>query len=240
MAFGRKKDKAPKAAKPGGGRGRQIIDAYKMTARVDKLLPLWLLLGLVVGFGVFFGITMLFLHPIIATIVGILFGILGLLFIFGQRVQKAAYTEIEGQPGAAAAALNTMKRGGWTVTPAVAVNKSQDVVHRAVGRPGIVLIGEGNSQRVDQLLEAERKRMNRFVQDVPVTTLVVGRGEGEIPLPKLIRFLQKLPKTIRGADVVEVNDRLRAVGDLMANVPIPKGPMPRNMRMPKGQNPKMR
>ncbi len=240
MAFGRKKDKAAKAAKPGGGRVRQIFDAYKMTARVDKLLPLWLVLGFVIGFAVFFGITVLFLHPIIAGIVGFMFGVLGLLFLFGQRVQKAAYTEIEGQPGAAAAALNTMRRGGWTVTPAVAVNKSQDVIHRAVGRPGIVLIGEGNSQRVDQLLEAERKRMNRFVQDVPVTTLVVGRGEGEIPLPKLIRFLQKLPKTIRGADVVEVNDRLRAVGDLMANVPIPKGPMPRNMRMPKGQNPKMR
>ena len=31
-----------------------------------------------------------------------------------------------------------------------------------------------------------------------------------------------------------------AVGDLMANVPIPKGPMPKNMRMPRGQNPKMR
>jgi hypothetical protein len=120
----------------------------------------------------------------------------------------------------------------------VAISKNQDVVHRAVGRPGIVLIGEG--PRVGQLLDAEKKRMNRFVSDVPVTDLVVGNGEGEIPLPKLVRFLQKMPKTIPGSAVVEVNDRLRAVGDLMANVPVPKGPMPKNMRTPRGGNPKMR
>ena len=235
-----KEPKAPKAPKPGGGRLRQTVDAYKMTAKGDKLLPLWLLLGFAVSFAIFFVLAILFLHPIFAGIIGVLFGVLGALIVFGQRVQKVAYSEIEGQPGAAAAALNTMRRGGWTVTPAVAVNKSQDIVHRAVGRPGIVLIGEGNPQRVGQLLDAERRRMNRFVADVPVTDIVVGRGEGEVPLPKLLKFLQKLPKTIKGADVVEVNDRLRAVGDLMANVPVPKGPLPKGARMPKGQNPKMR
>lgn len=236
----KRKDKQPKAPKPGGGRMRQTLDAYKMTARVDKLLPLYLLLGFAISFALIFLLSMVFLHVIFAILLGIFFGVLGVLIVFGQRVQKAAYSEIEGQPGAAAAALNTMRRGGWTVTPAVAVNKSQDIVHRAVGRPGIVLIGEGHPQRVGQLLDAERRRMNRFVSDIPVTDIIVGRGEGEIPLPKLLRFLQKMPKRIKGADVVEVNDRLRAVGDLMANVPIPKGPMPKGARMPKGPNPKMR
>ncbi len=236
----KRKDKQPKAPKPGGGRMRQTLDAYKMTARVDKLLPLWLFLGFAVTFAIFFFLAAALLHVAFAILLGFFFGVLGLLIVFGQRVQKAAYSEIEGQPGAAAAALNTMRRGGWTVTPAVAVNKSQDVVHRAVGRPGIVLIGEGNSTRLGQLLDAERKRMNRFVADIPVTDIVVGRGEGEVPLPKLIRFLQKMPKKISGREVVDTNDRLRAIGDLMANVPIPKGPMPRSMRMPKGQNPKMR
>lgn len=232
--------KAPKAPKAGGGRMRQTLDAYKMTAKVDKLLPLWLLLGFAVAFAIIFFLAGAFLHVIFAILLGFFFGILGLLIVFGQRVQKAAYSEIEGQPGAAAAALNTIRRGGWTVTPAVAVNKSQDIVHRAVGRPGIVLIGEGNSARLGQLLDAEKKRMNRFVADIPVTDIIVGRGEGEIPLPKLIRFLQKMPKKISGREVVDTNDRLRAVGDLMANVPIPKGPVPKNMRMPRGQNPKMR
>ena len=235
-----KEPKAPKAPKPGGGRMRQTLDAYKMTAKVDKLLPLWLFLGFAVAFAIFFFLTSLVLHVIFAVLVAVAFGLLGLMLVFGQRVQTVAYSEIEGQPGAAAAALNTIKRGGWTVTPAVAVNKSQDIVHRAVGRPGIVLIGEGNSQRVDQLLQAETRRMNRFVQDIPVTAIVVGRDEGEIPLPKLIRFLRKMPKKISGREVVDTNDRLRAIGDLMANVPIPKGPMPKGARMPKGQNPKLR
>jgi hypothetical protein len=236
----KRKEKAPKPPKQGGGKVKQIFEAYSMTAKTDKLLPLWMFGGFVVAFAIFFVLGLLIGHPIIGGIVAVVFGLMGLMIVFGQRVQKAAYSEIEGQPGSAAAALNTMRRGGWTVTPAVAVNKSQDIVHRAVGRPGIVLIGEGPANRVGPLLDAERKRMNRFVQDVPVTDIIVGRGEGEIPLPKLVRFLQKMPKQISGAAVVETNDRLRAVGDLMANVPIPKGPMPRNMRMPKGQNPKMR
>lgn len=241
MALGKKKDKAPKAPKPpGGGRLKQTAEAYSMTAKVDKLLPLWLFLGFAATFAIFFALALAVGHPIIGGLFAVMFGVLGMLVVFGQRVQKAAYSEIEGQPGAAAAALNTMKRGGWTVTPAVAVNKSQDIVHRAVGRPGIVLIGEGPPNRVGPLLEAEKRRMNRFVADVPVTDIVVGRGEGEIPLPKLIKFLRKLPKRISGGVVVETNDRLRAVGDLMANVPIPKGPMPKSGRMPKGQNPKMR
>ncbi|MBA3743792.1 DUF4191 domain-containing protein [Sporichthya sp.] len=241
MALGKKRDKAPKAPKPpGGGRLKQTVEAYSMTAKVDKLLPLWLLLGFVVTFAAFLVLALLVGHPIIGGILAVFFGVLGMLVVFGQRVQKAAYSEIEGQPGAAAAALNTMKRGGWTVTPAVAVNKSQDIVHRAVGRPGIILIGEGPANRVGPLLEAEKRRMNRFVADVPVTDIVVGRGEGEIPLPKLIKFLRKMPKRITGGVVVETNDRLRAVGDLMANVPIPKGPMPKSGRTPKGQNPKMR
>ncbi len=240
MALRKKKDKAPKPPKTGPGRLKQTAEAYKMTAKVDKLLPLWLFGGFVVAFGAVLVLAILIGQPIFGGIFAVLFGVLGLLVVFGNRVQKAAYSEIEGQPGAAAAALNTMKRGGWTVTPAVAVNKSQDIVHRAVGRPGIVLIGEGPANRVGPLLDAEKRRMNRFVQDIPVTDIIVGRNEGEIPLPKLIRFLRKMPKQITGAAVVETNDRLRAVGDLMANVPIPKGPMPKNMRMPKGQNPKMR
>jgi hypothetical protein len=237
----KRKEKAPKPPKPeGGGRLKQTFEAYSMTAKKDKLLPLWLFAGFAVVFAIFFALAIVIGHLIIGGIFAVFGGVLGLLIVFGQRVQKAAYAEIEGQPGSAAAALNTMKRGGWTVTPAVAINKSQDIVHRAVGRPGIVLIGEGPPNRVGPLLDAEKRRMNRFVADVPVHDIIVGRGEGEIPLPKLVRFLRKMPKQISGAVVVETNDRLRAVGDLMANVPVPKGPMPKGARMPKGPNPKMR
>ena len=54
---------------------------------------------------------------------------------------------MEGQPGAAAAALRMLRRG-WKTDPAIAFTKQQDVVHRVVGPPGIVLIGEGNPNRL--------------------------------------------------------------------------------------------
>lgn len=238
MALRKKKNKAPRVK--GAGKIAQLREAYTMTRRADKFLPLWLFVAFAFDFALVMALALWIGHPIFGAIFAVMTGLLAALVVFGQRVQKAAYAEVEGQPGAAAAVLNTMKRGGWTMTPAVAVNKSQDVVHRAVGRAGIVLIGEGSPGRVGALLDAERKRMNRLIADIPVTEIIVGGGEDQVPLRKLTKFMTRLPKKIKGGDVVETNDRLRAVGDLMKNVPIPKGPMPKGVRMPKGQNPKAR
>jgi hypothetical protein len=154
--------------------------------------------------------------------------------IFGRRAERAAFGQLEGQPGAAAAVLENVGRG-WSVTPAVAMNKSQDLVHRAVGKAGIVLVAEGNPNRVKSLLAAEKRKMARVVLDVPVTDIIVGTGEGEVPLKKVRTTLLKLPRVLPGPKVTEVNDRLRALGDLMKNMPVPKGPMPKGMRMPKGR-----
>lgn len=223
--------------KPEGGKIKQLRMAYSITRKKDKLLPWAMLLAFAVDFAIVFGLGILIGHIIFGAIFAVLTGILAAVWIFGSRVQKSAYAEIDGQPGAAAAVLKTVKRGGWTITPAVAINKNQDCVHRAVGKAGIVLIAEGAPRGRDELLEAERKRMNRFVADVPVIEMRVGNGEGEIPLGKLAKKLMRQPRNLKGGQVTEVNDRLRAVGDLMKNVPIPKGPMPKNFRMPKGPRP---
>jgi len=122
----------------------------------------------------------------------------------------------------------------WISSPIIAANRSQDVVHRAVGKAGIVLVGEGNPNRVRSLLASEKKKMARIVTEVPVHDFIVGDGEGQVPLKKLRTTLLKLPRTLSGPQVTETNDRLRAMGDLMSNMPIPKGPMPKGMRMPKG------
>jgi hypothetical protein len=121
------------------------------------------------------------------------------------------------------------------VNAAVAMNKSQDVVHRAVGKAGVVLVGEGNPNRVKSLLAAEKRKVTRVVYDVPVHDFIVGDGEGQLPLTKIRTTLLKLPRTLSGPKTTEVNDRLRALGDLMSNMPIPKGPMPKGMRMPRGR-----
>ncbi|NLU70211.1 DUF4191 domain-containing protein [Streptomyces sp. HNM0574] len=217
------------------GRLKQIALTYKMTRRSDRKIG-WILAGVgLVTFGVLFAIGFLLGHPVYGGIIGVLVAFVAAAIIFGRRAERAAFGQMEGQPGAAAAVLENIGRG-WTVTPAVAMNRNQDVVHRAVGKAGIVLVAEGNPNRVRGLLGAEKKKMARVVTDVPVNTLIVGDDEGQVPLKKLRTSILKLPRPLAGGQVTQVNDRLRAMGDLMSNMPIPKGPLPKGMRMPKGQN----
>ncbi|WP_189947751.1 DUF4191 domain-containing protein [Streptomyces alanosinicus] len=216
------------------GRLKQIALTYKMTRKADKKIGL--VLG-AVGIGtlaVFLAIGFLLGHPVYLGIFGLLIALLATAIVFGRRAERAAFGQMEGQPGAAAAVLDNIGRG-WTTTPAVAMNRSQDVVHRAVGKAGIVLVAEGNPNRVKSLLAAEKKKMNRIVADVPVHDVIVGEGEGQVELKKLRTTLLKFPRVLTGPQVTATTDRLRAMGDLLSNMPVPKGPMPKGMRMPKGR-----
>ncbi|UNO42478.1 DUF4191 domain-containing protein [Streptomyces sp. MST-110588] len=226
-----RKENADSTANP--GRLKQIALTYKMTRRVDSKVGLVVAGVGIVVFGVLLALGFLIDHPVFAGILGFVLAFLAMAIVFGRRAERAAFGQMEGQPGAAAAVLENVGRG-WTITPAVAMNRNQDVVHRAVGKAGIVLVGEGNPNRLRGLLGAEKKRMARTVADAPVHDIVVGDGEGQVPLKKLRTTLLKLPRVLPGAQVTAVNDRLRALGDLMSNMPVPKGPMPKGMRMPKG------
>jgi hypothetical protein len=226
--------KEPAADAANAGRLKQIALTYKMTRKADKKIGL--VLG-AVGIGilaVFLAIGFLLGHPVYLGVFGLLIALLASAIVFGRRAERAAFGQMEGQPGAAAAVLDNIGRG-WTTTPAVAMNRSQDVVHRAVGKAGIVLVAEGNPNRVKGLLAAEKKKMNRIVADVPVHDVIVGHGEGQVELKKLRTTLLKFPRVLTGPQVTATNDRLRAMGDLMSNMPVPKGPMPKGMRMPKGR-----
>jgi hypothetical protein len=153
--------------------------------------------------------------------------------IFGRRAERAAYSQIEGQTGAAAASLNLLRRG-WTVSPAVAVTKNSDLVHRVVGRPGVVLVGEGAPTRIGNLLLQEKRKIARVAPEVAIHELVAGNGEGQVPLRKLSRRIMKLPKTLTPKQVTELNYRLKAIGAQQGPLPIPKGPMPKSARQAKG------
>ncbi|TVL89907.1 DUF4191 domain-containing protein [Streptomyces sp. LX-29] len=216
------------------GRLKQIALTYKMTKRVDSKVGLVVAAVGIVVLGAFLAFGFWIDHPIYLGILGFVLAFLAMAIVFGRRAERAAFGQLEGQPGAAAAVLENVGRG-WTVTPAVAMNRSQDVVHRAVGKAGIVLVAEGNPNRLKGLLAAEKKRMNRIVADIPVHDIVVGTDEGQVPIKKLRTTLLKLPRVLAGPQVTATNDRLRALGDLMANMPIPKGPLPKGMRMPKGR-----
>src|SRR5215471_9942490 len=140
---------------------------------------------------------------------GVLLGVLVSMILFGRYAQSAQYAAIEGQTGAAAAVLQNM-RGNWTVTPAVGANRNMDVVHRTVGRPGVVLVGEGSPNRLASLLAAEKKRVARVAYEVPIFEFQVGNGEGQVPIRRLQRRVMKLPRNLRSSAVSDLNYRLKA------------------------------
>src|ERR1039457_7324787 len=167
---------------------------------------------------------------------GVLVGVSVGMLLFGRFAQSAQYAAIAGQPGAAAAIMQSM-RGNWTVTPAVSANRNMDVVHRAVGRPGVVLVGEGAPTRLPSLLAAEKKRVSRVTYDVPIHDIQVGNEEGQVPIRKLQRKIMRLPRELRPAQISELNYRLKA---LPQSLQAPKGPMPKSGRMPKPPRPRTR
>ncbi|HEX5189623.1 MAG TPA: DUF4191 domain-containing protein [Streptosporangiaceae bacterium] len=167
---------------------------------------------------------------------GVILGLLTSMVLFGRYAQSAQYKAIAGQPGAAAAVVQTM-RGNWTVTPAVAGNRNMDIVHRVVGRPGVILIGEGSPTGLSSLINAEKKKIARIAYAVPIKEIQVGDQKGQIPVRQLQRTLMKMPRELKPAAVNDLNNRLKA---LPSSLQAPRGPIPRAGRMPKPPRPKVR
>jgi hypothetical protein len=216
----------------------QFRTAFGLTRKADKrLIPVMLAWGggvfvalLAIGFALG--------NPILFGIVGVLFGGLVALAVFSRRAQRAMYLQVEGQFGAGANVLKwyLTSRRGWEVTEAVRVNRQRDMVHRVIGKPGIVLVGEGNGGRLKQLLAEERRYLTRLLgEDVKIhePDVIIGEGEGEIPIARLERTFRRMRPVMRSGQVNTYAIRLRAVGE--RQVPIPKGPLPRGNRLPRGQ-----
>jgi hypothetical protein len=216
-------------------RRAQIMQTYQMAKRTDPRLG-WIVMGVfVLGAALGFGLMWIlpgsgWLSLVISIVGALLIGMLCALLVFGRRAQRAAYQQMEGQPAAAAGALQMLRRG-WKVDPVVGFTKQQDVVHRVVGPPGIVLVGEGSSpSRVRQLLATERKKHERVAYEVPIHEIVAGRGEGEVPLPKLVRHVQKLGRSVKPAEMTDILQRLKALDAQRGKLPLPKGPVPTSMK----------
>jgi hypothetical protein len=215
-------------------RRRQIVETFKMTRETDKVIGWWMLGAFLVvgaiGFGIFWILPGSGTFALVISIIGgILFGALAAMIVFSRRAQRAAYNRLNGQIGAAARAL-TMLRRGWKLDEMIGFNKQQDLVHRVVGPPGIVLVGEGNPNRMRQLMLSERRRHERVAADAPIHEIVVGEGEGQVPLSKLVRHIQKLGRQIKPAQMTDVLQRLKALDAQRGKMPIPKGPVPTSMK----------
>jgi Domain of unknown function (DUF4191) len=205
-----------------------IGQAYKMTYKNDPKLPWVMLIAFVVVVAVVELIGILLGSPFVFLPIAVLLGLLAALILFGRRAQSTAYRQVEGQPGAASWVLEGM-RGDWRVSSGVAGTRELDALHRVLGRPGIVLVGEGSPQRVRGLIAQEKKRMAKVVGDTPIYDVAVGDGEGQVPLKKLSAHVMKLPRNLSAAEVNALGKRMSALGG--ARMPVPGGPLPGGKQM---------
>ena len=232
--FGRKKKQQETTAKGAVAEKKQsqlavVKDAYKLVKKDSPFAIIWCLLvfALILVFGVIIGNNLG--HPIYAGFLSLPLAFLAGFFLFTRFANTAAFASIEGQVGAGASVLMSIRRG-FVTTPAVNVNRDQDMVHRVSSKAGIILVGEGG-YGVKSLMQDERRKMERFLSGVPVSEVVVGDNQGQVSIRKLQKHLKKLPKKLNTVQLREVRARLRSVGGL--NLPMPKGPMPTNIRMPR-------
>jgi hypothetical protein len=230
--------KAPKLGKDGqpkvgrlkklGNNGRMIKQAYTLTRRNDPKLPWVMLIAFVVVFAVVELIGILLDSPFIFLPLALILGGLAALIVFGRRAQGSAYRQVEGQPGAAAWVLEGM-RGDWRVSSGIAGTPQMDAVHRVLGRPGIILVGEGSPGRIRGLIAQEKKKIARVVGDTPIYDITVGDDEGQVPLKKLSTHVMKLPRNLSAAEVNALGRRMSALGG--ARMPVPGGPLPGGRQM---------
>ncbi len=224
------KDGQPKVGrlKKVGNQARMIKQAYSLTRKNDPKLPWLMLITFVAVAGVVELLAILFGAPFLFLPIAIVLGVLAAMIVFGRRAQGSAYRQVEGQPGAAAWVLEGM-RGDWRVSAGVAGTTQLDAVHRVLGRPGIILVGEGSPARVRGLIAQEKKKIARVVGDTPIYDLTVGDEEGQVPLRKLSTHVMKLPRNLSAAEVNTLGRRMAALGG--PRMPVPGGPMPGGRQM---------
>ncbi|HEY7174149.1 MAG TPA: DUF4191 domain-containing protein [Micromonosporaceae bacterium] len=207
-------------------RFRQFGRVMAFVARRDKLFVPLLVAAFVVPIGLFvILVTVAGLSPIFYP-VGVLLAVVLAMVVLNMRFTKAQVTEMHGQIGAAAGIVEQM-RGGWNVTPGFAITTQEDMITLVIGRPGVVLIGEGNPSRLRGMLGQEKRRLAKIIGTTEMRDLIVGDNEGEVPLGKLRMTLMKMPRTTSGAEVNALAGRIKA---LQARPQMPRGAIPKHLR----------
>lgn len=212
-----------------GKRLKQIGTVFSFTAKQDK----WFIPLVVAAVLIPLAVTVVVIMMDFGWIwlpVGIMVTLLAVLIVLNLRSNAAMMNAAEGQPGAAASILENM-RGDWRVRPAASSTTQFDMVHVVIGRPGVILLGEGQPQRVRNLIGQEKRRLSKVIGSAPLYDYIVGTGEGELSIRKLRVTVMKLPRNLTGKDVNALDKRL---GALMARPQMPKGAIPKNMRPSKG------
>lgn len=206
-----------------------MADAYRISKKTYPWIA-WALLGaFAVGvlFGVIFGAITKAWVPWI--ILGVVVGLMLVMVALGRFVRKASYAQIDGMPGAASAVLRSIRKGWSIIEEPVRFNaRTQDMLFRAVGRPGVLLIADGDLGRCKRLVEEEKRAIKRVAPTAPVEVIYTGNGEGQTPLIKVERTMAKMKKKISNQEVAALARRLDALNT--NQLPIPKGIDPMRAR----------
>jgi hypothetical protein len=212
-----------------GERLKQIGQVFSFTAKQDKwFVPL---LAAAVLIPVALTVLVVLLGMGLVWIpVGVMVALLLALVVLNLRSNAAMMNAAEGQPGAAASIVENM-RGDWRVRAAASSTTQFDMVHIVIGKPGVILLGEGQAQRVRGLLGQEKRRLSKVIGNAPLYDYMIGPDDGELSIRKLRTTIMKLPRNLTGKDVNALDKRLAA---LMARPQMPKGAIPKNMRPSKG------
>jgi hypothetical protein len=214
------------------GRIAQIRQGYQAIKSLDPKLGWWMLgaalltAAVLIGLGFLIGGAWRFSLIVLA----IPSALLAATIVMNRRGNKAMYTALDGQRGATGMALQGMGNRGWYTSQepvAVDVNRGTKLsdmsgaamVFRALGRPGIVLLGEGPDARVAKLLKAEEKKVARVAPGVPIHLWTVGDEEGQVPIRKIGSKLTRMRPQLSKAEVAVVNKRLKSLGGLRTGVP---------------------
>lgn len=224
---------------------KQMWEAFKILRKQDKkLIPLMLivLLGTMLAF---FLIGLIWNGQWFMLILGIPVGILLAILLFTKRLEASMYDRMSDQKGAAGWALENMRSTvgvAWVTKTGVAGTKQMDVVHRVIGNAGVVLVGEGNKNRLVPLMKQQEHRIDRVLGGVPVHHVFVGPDEekGEVPLKKLQRHMLKFPRNYRKNEVYSLAAKLDAIDSRADMQGLPKGPMPKQAQNVAGMNRRMR
>ncbi|MFT4148500.1 MAG: DUF4191 domain-containing protein [Micrococcaceae bacterium] len=216
---------------PKKSRIAQIKQVYKIAKDEDPNLPIWLA-------GIFLAVLLcaiilglIFHNMPTALIIGIPLGLLAMMFFLGKKAETGAYASIEGQTGASGAVFQSLRRGWITEEQPIAINpRTKDLVFRAIGKPGVVLVSEGPANRVKKMLNKEKQKVQAIAgKNVPIHLIQAGNGEGQIPLKDASKKILKLKNQITAAEVTEISRRLSALGNTVTQQ-IPKGVDPNRAR----------
>jgi hypothetical protein len=84
-------------------------------------------------------------------------------------------------------------------------------------------------------MASERRRHERVAAGTPVHEVVVGDADGQVPLPRLTKYVQKLGRQVKPAEMTDILNRLKALDAARPVAPMPKGPVPTSMKGLRGQ-----